>query len=245
MRAGRGPLVPPLAVVVAAASLVPPCRAPAQEPVVAADDSAAHLDATRMQTGEYRYAVLAGDREYGEYWLELEEDDGRYRMSEELEAPLGDQETEYVFTRELRPLEARREGSAPLELEYSGGTVRGRAVLPSDSGAGEEMSVERELPPGAVDAGTATAVVLAGPLTEGASFEVPAFAPAVGLARLAAEVEAVETVEVPAGSFETYRVRLSGSAGVSGVLHVTVEPPRILVRQELGDGPVVFELRER
>ncbi|MCH8478655.1 MAG: DUF3108 domain-containing protein [Wenzhouxiangella sp.] len=68
--------------------------------------------------------------------------------------------------------------------------------------------------------------------------------------RFAVIVEERETIEVPAGEFDTWRLRLAALDGLGGsqVLWIGVEAPRVLVRaqgfipEEVGQGSLITEL---
>jgi hypothetical protein len=48
-------------------------------------------------------------------------------------------------------------------------------------------------------------------------------------------------VEVPAGTFETYRVQVSGEQPMT--LHLRRDAPHVLVKQELAGMPIMLELQ--
>ena len=55
-------------------------------------------------------------------------------------------------------------------------------------------------------------------------------------------VEGEETITVPAGDIEVYRVATTGGGG--GTLYVRKEFPHVLVKQEPATQPIVLELKE-
>lgn len=217
--------------------------------------AAPELDAGRMRTGEFRYGILFRDDRLGAYTLSVSErEDGTWEVAEAATGASGSQSGTYVFTRTLEPVSAEQEGtmgpvSAKLGLRYANGRVTGRGSLPAppEEPGGtpevEEIVVDTALAEGTIDENMGLAAVLASPLAPGFRLELPFYDPRRGVGRLTAEVSGQETVEVPAGTYEAYRVEYStGEAPL--VVYVTVEAPRLLVKQELAGQPVEIVLEE-
>lgn len=227
--------------------------APLALPAASAAQSA--LAADRIRADTFTYEVRFAGDELGTLRVSYDrtEDDG-LRVREELSGTLGDEITTFVMTSDLRPVSARRQGrvaraSAALDLTYRDGRVAGEATVRADSarpgqraGDTRRVTVDREVPSDALDSNMLVAALLASPLAPGDSLRFPIFRPGRGVVRARARVAGADSVEVPIGSFHTYRVELSTDQG-DFVLWVTRETPRTLVRQTFAERPVEVVLR--
>lgn len=213
------------------------------------------LDAGRIRADTFTYAVLFDGDELGTLRVSYARTgDGGLRVREEVSGSLGNETTTYVMSSDVRPLSARREGrlaraSALLDLTYRDGAVSGVATVRTDSARPGQraedtrrVEVDRELPPGVLDSNMLVAGLLASPLAPGDTLRYPIFRPGRGVVEARALVAGADSVEVPAGSFDTYRVQLATDQG-DFVLWVTREAPRTLVRQVFAARPVEVLLR--
>ncbi len=213
------------------------------------------LDAGRIRADTFAYEVRYGGDDLGALQVIYERtgDDG-LRVREAVSGVLGDEVTTYVMAADLRPVSARREGrlaraSAALDLSYGDGRVSGEATLRADSarpgqrpGDTRRIAVDREIPAGVLDSNMLVAALLASPMATGDTLRYPLFRPGRGVVEARARVAAAETVEVPAGTFETYRLELATDQG-EFAMWVTRETPRVLVRQTFRGRPVAVALR--
>lgn len=210
------------------------------------------LDASRIRAGTFTYALMFQGNRLGEYTLNLGRTaEGRWRGRESMSGPMSQRST-YTFTDAVEPVSVTQEVtqasvSLTSDLAYEDGRVTGTATVPRGAAQQgqmpelEDVSVDTTLVEGAIDENMALAAVLAAPLEVGAEFTIPVYSPRTGIAELSAEVTGEETVEVPAGSFETFEVDLS-TAQADFTLYVTREAPRMLVRQEFAAQPVSVDL---
>lgn len=240
----RGP-APACLLALAASALVLPTAAPAQPA----------MDAERIRADTFTYEVRFDGDELGTLKVSYERTgDGGLRVREQVSGSLGNETTTYVTSSDVRPLSAHREGrlaraSAALDLTYRDSAVSGEATVRADSAragqrAGEtrRVEVDRELPPGVLDSNMLLAGLLASPLAPGDSLRYPIFRPGRGVVEARALVTGADSVEVPAGTFDTYRVELATDQG-EFVLWVTRATPRTLVRQVFAARPVEVLLR--
>lgn len=228
--------------------------APAARPAPpGAADTARSAD--RVRAGTFRYRVLFRGRELAALSVEVERTaDGGLRVRERLSGTLGDETTRYATTAGVTPVSASRTGqvgpvSTELSLSYAEGRVTGRAVVPVDAPSGNappdvrEVSVDRELPEGAVDGNMVLVSIMASRLEEGRAVALDVFRPGEGVVRARAEVVGRERVQVPAGDFPAWRVELATDQGAFTVW-VPRSPPRMLLRQTFRDRPVEVVLEE-
>jgi hypothetical protein len=141
-----------------------------------------------------------------------------------------------------------QQGPTTIEVEYGDGKVTGTIKA-----GPQEIPIDEELEAPVFGSDTAlNLVITALPLAEGYETTLRTFE--VGMqqrTRLwSVEVAGSESVEVPAGTYETYRVALEALDGEGGgqTLWVTRDEPRIVVKTEgklppsMGGGQVVTEL---
>lgn len=127
------------------------------------------------------------------------------------------------------------------DLTYEGDRVRGRSSNPARDGTVKAFDIDSAV--GAVvDDNALQALVPALPLAEGASWSVPIFSSGQNrLVPMTLAVTARETVEVPAGRFDTWRVEASGGQAPLA-FSVTAAAPHRLVRIQMIGAPFEFAL---
>ncbi|MGK7297350.1 MAG: alpha/beta fold hydrolase [Candidatus Wenzhouxiangella sp. M2_3B_020] len=212
------------------------------------------VDVERLRTGSASYAATLSmsGRE-----MELTSsrtvdvaDDGTVRIETSSQGPMGSATDVYVLDADSLLPDTRRveQGPATIEVEYGSEEVTGKIS------AGQEMpiSVSLEAPAFGADAAL-EAAIQAMPLDEGFSTTVRAVE--IGMQQRVrvhrVSVEAAETVTVPAGEFDTWKVVVDPIDGEGGgqTLWVTQEPPRVLVKAEtrlppqMGGGQVTSQLQ--
>jgi hypothetical protein len=129
-----------------------------------------------------------------------------------------------------------------IHLTYAGGRVRGRAVTPQREGTPKTVAVDTTVADGTIDDNAVSAVIPALPLAPDRTFRLSVFSSGEGVAKLlTVKVAGTESVTVPAGTFDAYRLELTGMQ-VPVVMHVARATPRRLVRLEMIGTPLVFEL---
>jgi len=214
------------------------------------------LQASRIRRGTFGYSLRIQEKPLGEMTMTVESTgDGGVRIREEMKGQISRTAT-YEMTGDLSPVSSSMEASmGPVslgrDLTYEGARVTGEATVPdrSDQGGGSGMpstrrvSVDTTLAEGTLDASMNTAAVLASPLSEGFELQAPVFSPGQGVNSLDVTVTGRETVEVPAGSFETWSVDLEGPEQTA-TIYVTREAPHLMVKQEVAGQPVTVVLTD-
>jgi zinc protease len=128
------------------------------------------------------------------------------------------------------------------DLTYADGRVTGTINLPPQMGG--EQQVDTEVVAGTLLPEMDQWYIAAAELAPGKVLTVPVFDGQSGrAANITFTVAGTETVTVPAGTFETYRIEVSGGQ-VPMVLFVTQDAPHTAVKQEFVGQPVVAELQE-
>jgi hypothetical protein len=127
------------------------------------------------------------------------------------------------------------------DLTYEGGRVKGRTSNPAADGSVKAFDIDSAV--GAVvDDNALQALVPALPLAEGASWSFTMFSSGQNkLVPMTLTVTGRDTVEVPAGRFDAWRVEATGSQATLG-FYVTSAAPRRVVRVEVVGAPIEFVL---
>ncbi|MDA8021297.1 MAG: S9 family peptidase, partial [Thermoanaerobaculia bacterium] len=180
--------------------------------------------------------------------FEAAEEDGQavLRLGTKASTPMGDASDDFVLDgQSLRPIRRTvKQGPATIELSYGDREVTGQMQA-----GPQQMPVKLDLEAPVFGSDAALDVVLSGlPLAEG--YRTYLRYAEVGMTQrvrfFALSVDGTETIEVPAGSFETYRVTLEALDGEGGDVTswFTVETPRKLVKSsgtlppQMGGGPI-------
>lgn len=132
--------------------------------------------------------------------------------------------------------------AAETHVNVAGGRVTGRAQSPQPGGQVKTIDVDTTFAPGTFETNQLQALVPALELAEGASHTVNVFNSADASTKpYTFKVEGTEEVTVPAGTFSTFRVSMTGGQ-LPGILYVTRDTPRRIVKIEVVGQPVAFEL---
>ena len=127
-------------------------------------------------------------------------------------------------------------------LEYAGGRVKGTAQQPQRTGSPSTTPVDTTVPAGTIDDNALRLLLPALPLEPGKMFNLNVFSSGEGITKVVTvKVAGVEQVAVPAGTFQAFRLELSGLQ-LPVVMHVSQEAPRKLLRTAPTGAPLVFEL---
>ncbi|HXF96299.1 MAG TPA: pitrilysin family protein [Gemmatimonadales bacterium] len=162
--------------------------------------------------------------------------------------PTGQQTTTVVFgasdlsVRQVDQTLAFGPQRGETHLRYAGSRVQGTATVPQPGGAPRSVSVDTALAAGTLDENAVGVIVPALPLQEGAGFVVNAFTAGEAAVRvLSLKVNAPEAVTVPAGTFQAYRVDITGGRTPIQMFVTTEAPRRVIKVVPLGT-PLAVEL---
>ena len=129
-----------------------------------------------------------------------------------------------------------------IHLRYAAGRVQGKSTTPQASGTPQTIQIDTSLAVGTYDDNALNLILPALPLAAGKTFNLSVFESGKGQTRvIQVKVSDGGTVTVPAGTFPTYRLDLSGGQ-VPVAMFVAQETPRRIVKIELIGVPFVFEL---
>jgi zinc protease len=132
--------------------------------------------------------------------------------------------------------------NAETHLTYAAGRVKGTSAAPQPDGSVKRFEVDTALPPGTVDENAVPFIVPALPLAAGKTFAMTFFTPSENAVKvLTFKVGAAEAVTVPAGTFQGFRIDVTGSR-VPFTMYVGTEAPRRVLKTEFVGQPFVVEL---
>ena len=208
------------------------------------------LDPAQLGSGRDSFIVLVGGSPVGTRITTLQRTPDSLVFTEALTV---DPEARTVITAVLdgSDLTMRRldqtgsAGGQPSEmhLAFSAGRLKGRASVPQPGGSPRDVMIDTTLTAGPYYTEFASHVIgRALPLRVGGVFSFPVVALADRSAKtLTVRVTGIDTLSVPAGTFRAFRATVSGG-DVPLVFYVTEGTPRRIVRVEIVDTPVVFDL---
>lgn len=157
------------------------------------------------------------------------------------------QDSEVRFLQDFTGVSSRQiiqQGPVRIEadLSVSEGRVTGNISLPENMGGAK--TVDAEATPGMLLPEMDSWYIAAAELAPGKEISVPQFDMMSGSAvNVTYTVTGTESVTVPAGTFDAFRVEVTGlPQGL--LLFVRADAPHILLRQEPSGQPVVLELQE-
>jgi zinc protease len=127
-------------------------------------------------------------------------------------------------------------------LTYAAGRAKGTSAAAQPDGSLKRFDIDTVLPPGTVDENAVPFVVPALPLAPGKTFAMTFFTPSENAIKvLIFKVGAPEAVTVPAGTFQGFRIDVTGSR-VPFTMYVGTDTPRRVLKTEFVGQPFVVEL---
>lgn len=205
------------------------------------------FDAARLQPGTRTYRFLLQGNPMGTFTSTLAREGGVWVARQTMDSPMMTQQGELRFgAADLTPISVRqttRQGpvSMQIELQREGERVTGRADLPAQLGG--ERQIDAEVVAGTLLPGMDEYVLATAELAEGRTLTLPVFnVMSGGVVNVTYRVAGTETITVPAGTFEAFRVEITGGEQPMTV-YVRRQAPHLLLRQELAGVPVRIELQ--
>jgi uncharacterized protein DUF3108 len=192
------------------------------------------FDAGRLRTGSFVYRIVERGQEVAKLTCTIRKrPDGNYDFTGEATGAFG-QRWESTATPSLEPISAtlrseQGERLSSFRLRYDRAHVTGHAKK------AEEKSIDERLPAGTVDQRIDWAAVLSSPLETGQQFDFPVYDPWSGVSHVVGRVGKVESIRVPAGTFEVYRItyRIESPKGAEPYqMLATKDAPHVAVRED-------------
>ena len=193
------------------------------------------------------FVVIAQGNTLGFQRTVLERTESGFRIVDDVQInPIMTQHTEVEIgpdgaMRSTRQTGQVRGRDASIAIVYQDGRARGSATIPSMAGA-LTTTIDTTVAAGAIDDNLITALIPAMDWSPSASFTLPVFLSGKGYVQsLTLTVKGTETITVPAGTFEVYRIDLSGGQAPVA-MYVTTAAPRRLVKVAPQGAPIEFVL---
>jgi hypothetical protein len=193
------------------------------------------------------FVVLAQGNALGFQRTVIERTEHGLRVVDDVKiGPIMEQHTEVELGADGAMRSTRQTGqvrgqSASIEIVYHDGRAKGLATIPSVAGS-VTTTIDTTVAAGAIDDNLITALIPAMEWSAGASFTLPVFLSGKGhVQSLTLTVKGTEMLTVPAGTFEVYRIDLSGGQAPVA-MYVTTATPRRLVKIAPQGAPIEFVL---
>ncbi len=197
----------------------------------------------RLREGSRRYDLYLQDNPLGAAEYTLTRDGDEWVSTAVIQSPAGSQETELRFSAvDFSPISLSQDMAQGIQanLTVEDGRVVGQMSLPAQMGGDRE--VDEALAPGVFLPGMEELALAVADLEEGAAFTLRYLDVMQGGQRaVEARVTGREEIQVPVGTFDTWRVELSGG-DVPLVLYLHAEAPHVLIRQEFVGQPIRLDL---
>lgn len=175
---------------------------------LAVDQLVAHADS---------FAVFVQGNPFGYQRGALTRDGAGWKYAEDvLLGPIVQQHTDVTFGADMAPIAVTQTGKTQgqdsrIDVTYAGGRAKGSATTPQQGGP-KTIQVDAEVAPGTIDDNMLTPLLAAFRWSADAKFNVQVFRSGKGSAvPVTLAVSGTETVTVPAGTFDAWKVDMTGS----------------------------------
>ncbi|MHB1223735.1 MAG: DUF3108 domain-containing protein, partial [Gemmatimonadaceae bacterium] len=203
------------------------------------------LDPRALVAGVDSFTVLLQGRPFGYQRTEVQRTDSGYTATETSRiGTIISQTTTITLDPALAMRRVVQSGKAQgqetsIDVSYAAGRARGSAATPTPpTGAVVTVAVDAEVPAGVIDDNALTLLLPAMPWTASSRFAVPVFASGQGkLQTYTLSVAGSESVTVPAGTFQAYRVEVTGGAQPM-TLYIAQDAPHRLLKTTIAGAPI-------
>jgi len=200
------------------------------------------FDLTRLTTGEQAFELRAGGRAAGTLTASLTMSGGEWTYVEKTVIPGRTEQTTRVRMSGAGELVAVSQngttpaGATSIDVRYAAGRAKGTATVPTPSGV-RTVSIDTAIQRFAIDDNLLQALLPALPLRAGARVAVQIFKSGQGTAtEMTLMVSGEEKIEVPLGTFNTWKVTAQGTPNVS--FYVAQKAPYQLLRMTVDGSPL-------
>ena len=205
------------------------------------------MDPAKVVTGTDTFNIIAQGNTIGTQVMTLEKVEDGFLFTDETVTPQARQTTKVRFGPDLVMRHVEQTGQAAgqemrIDVAYEDGHATGTARVPTPQGV-QERTIDAQAPPNAIDDNLFLSVLSTLPWSGEANWQVPLFLSGLGqVLEIGLDVEGTESVTVPAGTFDAYRVAMTGVPQPMA-LYVTTDAPHRLIKMTMGGGVVAFELQ--
>lgn len=205
--------------------------------------STERFDATKLAAGTHEYRVMVQGNPAGTASYTLAREGAGWKRSAVIGFGPLRQTIDATFGAAFEPMTYAETYSGPVEgkvdARVANGRITGTGVLPAQMGGNKTYDASAA---GAVFGGMDELMLSTADLSAGKTIVIPVFNSSSGtVAPVTYKIGAAESVTVPAGTFQAYRVDVTGGSAPMTVW-LKVDAPHVLVKQEIVGQPVVVEL---
>ena len=162
------------------------------------------------------FAILVQGNPFGFQKSALVKSDGGWLYTEDVQiASIVQQHTEVRLNASFEATSTAQTGKqqgqdSKIDITYAGGRAKGSATTPAQGGP-KTVAIDTELPKGVLEDNQLTMMFPAFKFAAGAKINVPVFQSGKGtVVPFTLTVSGAESVKVPAGTFDTWKVELGG-----------------------------------
>jgi ketosteroid isomerase-like protein len=206
----------------------------------------APIDFSKVQATRDSFVVLVQGTGRGYEIMSVERaEDGITVRDETNLMPVMKQDTEVRLAPDGSLRTVRQTGTVQgkemkIDVRYLNGRATGTATTPNQAGTVETKAVSADVPAGVLDDNVVVPLLVGAPWGPGATFSLPVFASGQNrLQTVTLKVVGTEKVSVPLGTFDAYKVEMTGTAAPV-TLYVKVEAPHRVVRIVPVGAPLEF-----
>jgi zinc protease len=211
----------------------------------AAMQAPSQLDPSRVAATRDRYSVVMQGNALGSMVRDLRRDGSSWVLTDTSSIAGVSQVTVVRLGGDLSLQSVSQRGSIQgrdtrIDVTVSNGTATGTAVSPLTQF--EERAVNATISAATVDDNSFPSLLGALPLAEGATFDVPVFSSGSGaVTTQKVTVEAAEEITVPAGTFRTWRISISGGQAPTNIW-ISLDSPYRMVKMAPVGAPIEIVL---
>jgi len=200
---------------------------------------------------ETSYTIMDDDKTVGTGVLRIDQENGQLRLSQSYQSPeFDDRSSVLVDPQTLKPIEGERviaseDGVLRIDVRYSGATAEIERIATAE-GKDEERRIDRlDVPEHAYDTGASLFLWRTIPMQVDYRAAYRSMATAVvGKSqenKVTLRVLRQETVEVPAGTFQAWRVEVRAPGGVKQTAWYATDSARRLLKYDSGQYTFLLE----
>jgi zinc protease len=209
--------------------------------------AALDLDMSKLVARSDSFTVMVQGNPFGWQRSTLAKTDSGFTYTDEsVIGPIAQQTTVVTFTDKIEMQAVKQTGKVQgqdvsIDVAYASGRAKGSAISPTPQGL-QPITVDAEVPAGVLDDNALLAILPALKWSPTAKFTLPVFRSGQGkLQQLTLAVSGTETITVPAGALEVYKVDVAGGERPS-TFYVTTAAPHRLAKIAVAGAPIEIVL---
>jgi hypothetical protein len=195
------------------------------------------------------FVVMVQGNPMGFQRTTIEKSETGFRVVDDVQiGPIMTQHTEVELAADGTLRSTRQTGQVrgqqtSIDISYANGRAKGTATTPTIAGV-QTTAIDTTVAAGAIDDNLITALLPAIAWAPNATHTLPVFLSGKGHVQpITLTVKATESLTVPAGTFEVYRVEMSGGQAAVA-MYVTTTAPHRLVKIAPQGAPLEFVLAQ-